>query len=274
MLRFAFRLVICGLWVSILSSLAAAQGVPLPKNPAPPPPGQSPGPGRVERQGTWIELGAGPLGILSIDQVQQELRLTAEQREKLKTLGQQIRDEVRKQVEELPGLSPEVRQARLAEIIAKSRLTADSVRKQVLDSLQPEQQARLREVTIQLRGPIALADEEIARALNLTEQQRAEIKAIRESALEGVRSLTAPLREKHEAPTPELEAKAADLQRQAVEQSLGVLTPEQKESLEKMQGEKVQWERTRPRPWLRGLLGLPLRDQERQPPPAPPASVQ
>jgi len=209
------------------------------------------------------ELGANPLGFLDSGPVQEDLKLTPEQKDKLKAINDEFRAERRKQLEALSGAaSPEDRRAKIAELRAKAKQNREEYKKKIDAVLLPEQRSRLSQITLQLRGPLAaLADEQVAKALNLTEEQKKQIEAIEEATGEKVRSTLQGLRERRSPAQGELESKASELRDQAVQQALGVLTPEQKDSLEKMKGKDVPVERPRLWPFRRA-----------KPPASPPES--
>ena len=205
------------------------------------------------------ELGGNPLGFLDSDHVQKDLKLTPEQKDKLKAINEEFRADRRKQIEALAGATPEQRRAKVAELRAKARQSREEYKKKIDAVLLPEQRSRLGQLSLYLRGPLAaLVDEQVGNALKLSDEQKKQIKAIEEATGEKVRSAMQDHRERHSAAQSELEAKAAELRDQAVQQALGVLTPEQKESFEKMKGKDLPVER--PRLW-------PFR---RLKPPAPP----
>ena len=216
------------------------------------------------------EFGANPLGFLNWDQVQKDLKLTPEQKDKIKAISEEFRANRRKQIEGMAGATPEDRRAKMVELLAKARASRAEYKKKIDDVLLPEQRSRLRDITLYLRGPLAaLADEEMAKTLKLTEEQKKQIKAIEEATGEKVRSALQGLREHRSETQGELEAKASELSDQAVQQALGVLTPEQKESFEKMKGKDVPVER--PRLWLFRRAKPPASPPENPPPADKPA---
>ncbi len=212
------------------------------------------------------EFGANPLGFLDSDHVQKDLKLTAEQKEKLKAINEEFRADRKKQLEALAGATPQERRAKLAELRAKARQSREEYKKKIDAVLLPEQRSRLGQLSLYLRGPLAaLVDEQVANALKLTEEQKKQIRAIEEATREKVRSAMQDHRQQHAAAQSDLEAKASELRDQAVEQALGVLTPEQKESFEKMKGKDVPVERPRLWPFRRAK---PPASPPENPPPA------
>ena len=212
---------------------------------------------------------AGDLGgfsFLDLDQVQKDLKLTQEQKDKLKAINEEFRAKRRKQIESATGATPENRPVRLADVLAKARENRAEYRKKIDAVLLPEQRNRLLQIVLQLRSPLAaLADEEVAKTLQLTPEQRKQIQAIEEAAGEKIRSALQDLRQRRSAGQAELEAKASELRDQAVQQAMGVLTPEQKGSLEKMKRDAAPVERPRWGPFRRAN---PPSTLPQSPPPA------
>jgi Spy/CpxP family protein refolding chaperone len=212
------------------------------------------------------EFDANPWGFLDWGPVQKDLKLTPEQKEKLKAINEEFRASRRKQLEGPTGATAEDRPAKAAELRAKARQSRAEYKRKIDAVLLLEQRSRLGQMTLQLRGPLAaLADEEVANALKLTDEQKKQIQAIEEATGEKVRSALQSLRERRSAAQGDLEAKASDLRDQAVQQALGVLTPEQKQSFEKMKGENFPVERPRLRPFRRAK---PPASPPENPPPA------
>ncbi len=216
------------------------------------------------------EFGANPLGFLDSEHVQKDLKLTPEQKDKLKAINEEFRAERRKQIEALAGATPEQRRAKVLELRAKARQSREEYRKKIDAVLLPEQRNRLGQISLYLRGPLAaLVDEQVANALKLTDAQRKQIQAIEEATGEKVRSAWQDHRQQHSPAQGDLEAKASELRDQAVEQALGVLTPEQKDSFDKMKARDVPVQR--PRLWPFRRAKPPAAPPENPPPVEKPA---
>jgi Spy/CpxP family protein refolding chaperone len=155
----------------------------------------------------------GPAMLLRIEKVQEDLKLTAEQKEKLQGLAR----------------GPEAE-------------------KQVAEILTPEQTKRLHQIRLQVAGPAALGDPEVVKALEITEEQQAKLREVQQQARasmmggpQGGGELTPEqrqeMRTKREQARKELQAKL-----------LEVLTPQQREKFEKMLGPKVEIDLMQMRP--------------------------
>ncbi|MER3500565.1 MAG: hypothetical protein C4295_03645 [Candidatus Fervidibacterota bacterium] len=122
------------------------------------------------------------LGLLRNPQVQQELKLTEEQKQKLQGLTEQLREKFRGLGQELRGLSPEERPKRLAQVNAE-------VEKELAKVLKEEQLNRLKQIALQVEGYAALSRPDIAKQVGLTEGQRKQVQEILQEAAEKRRSL-------------------------------------------------------------------------------------
>lgn len=163
------------------------------------------------------------IGLLMIEEVQSELKLTAEQKEKLQALRGSREDR-----EAFQNLSREERQKRFEELAKK----ADETIKTTLDETQ---QKRLEELRLQREGAEALTRAEVAGKLNLEQAQKDKIKQIAQAADSAPRfdfqNATDEERRKYFAEARERrEKRNAEL--------LAVLTDAQKETFQKMQGAK------------------------------------
>lgn len=170
--------------------------------------------------------GGGTLGLIQQQEVQQEIELSEGQEAELRTLGEEIREqignEMRDMFEGMRGLSNEERQARGEEIRARFEQITKDAEGKMQKVLMPHQFDRLKQIDVQSRlqrgGASALTEGELADTLGLTEAQRDQ------------------LREKQEEVQKDLDAKIGQLRVEARNQLLEVLTPEQRAKLEGMMG--------------------------------------
>jgi Spy/CpxP family protein refolding chaperone len=203
-----------------------------------------------------------PMGILRLEQVQEELKLTPQQRAQLQQLAAEVRQEVASRIAAIANAPPDQRAAQIADTAATAGPKALAYRQRVDEILAPDQKARLRQVMLQVRGPVgALADDQVAAALNLNDDQKARLREIRQRVGASVLEAMQDLRERRVGAESQLDPKAREVYRDAVEQSLGLLTPSQRDAFEKLQGDKFELDQPRARPLRRGLirerLGVP-----------------
>lgn len=192
-----------------------------------PPPGRGPG-GPGGFGGPGGPFGGGLLGLAMRDDVQQELQLVDEQKDKVRGIADdmrnKVRDELRGIFEQMRDLNDEERRAKFGEIRNKVEAINADMEKKLDGVLLPHQLERLKQIDLQSkirqRGADALTSGDLAKALNLTDEQR-----------EKLEKRAAELQE-------ELQAKIRDLQADARKKMLDVLTPEQQAQLQKMMGDQ------------------------------------
>jgi Spy/CpxP family protein refolding chaperone len=179
--------------------------------------------------------------------VQKELNLSDEQKAKVQELQNELMCETLPKVE--PGQNMD-----LKELQKRLQTTPPEVRekeqKRLAEILKPEQLARLKEISLQAQGAAALRKPELANALGLTLEQRAQLnaafkqadkqrsKSLQASTMGGVMSSGS--------------MKPNELEQELMQKALRVLTPEQRHTFEKMKGKPVDL--TTP-PGSGGLLG-------------------
>ena len=135
-----------------------------------------------------------------------------------------LRDQMRDVFSQMRDLSDEQRRAKFGEIRAKLEAVNADTEKQLEKVLLPHQLERLKQIDlqnrIQQRGASALTSGDIAKALNLTDEQRDKL-------------------EKRAAEVQqELQTQIRQLQADARKKMLDVLTPDQRTQLDKLLGQQ------------------------------------
>jgi flagellar motor protein MotB len=159
--------------------------------------------------------------LLANEAVQAELKLSDEQ----KNTAQEIVTEAREALRGLRNLTPEERQKKQAEVRAK-------VEERIAKALKDSQAKRFRQIDLQQRGPLALAAKKIADEMELTEDQRKELREITQKIAQDV----AKLREGGTRGV-ELVEKVVQLRVEASEKVVKMLTDAQKKTWKKLIGE-------------------------------------
>jgi Spy/CpxP family protein refolding chaperone len=118
---------------------------------------------------------------LRTENVQKELDLTNEQRDRLRAMGQKFYEEMRQAWAGIGGMSPVERKNRYAEIRQRSLTRMRDTRKQVEAMLSPDQSQRLKQINLRTRSAAALANPEIVDQLRITEQQQQRLQEIQQS---------------------------------------------------------------------------------------------
>ena len=179
------------------------------------------------------------VGLLSLEQVQKELKLSDEQVGKVKEALQKLQAELREQSAALREITdPEARRAKRTELTDQLDRKA---REQLREVLSGEQMMRLYQIRIQVGGPLyALNNPRIAERLKLTDEQKqkaAELqKATQQKTTEARRGMANLSQEERRQKTADLR----EITNKANAEALGLLNADQKEALEKMKGEEFK----------------------------------
>jgi hypothetical protein len=170
------------------------------------------------------------LFLLGQESVKKELQITEEQTTKARELGEKQRDSFGNFRE----LSREDRQAKMEE--NRKALEAG-----LADILKPEQVSRLKQISLQQRGPSAISDPAIAAALDLSADQKQKVEAIQEESREALRAL-------RDAGDPEAaREKFQSIRKATADKLAALLTTEQQNKWTEMLGTPFAGEIERPR---------------------------
>ncbi|MEM1303296.1 MAG: hypothetical protein AAGG46_00280 [Planctomycetota bacterium] len=170
---------------------------------------------------------AGGLGrLLMSEEVRQEIELVEEQEAELQAMQQEIREEMRERMQSvfagMRDLSREERRERMEGVRAEVELIRDDVEQRIGSVLMPHQLERLQQIELQQRlrsgGSRALMRGRVAEELGITPEQQEEMRA-KASEVQAT-----------------LQQKIDELRREAREEVLAVLTPEQRSRLEELTG--------------------------------------
>lgn len=192
---------------------------------------QQPGqPGRgAGRQGGGMMRGGGNVTgmLLQRADVQKELNITEDQRTKMR----QAQEKRQAAMQELRNLSPEERQQKMQELMQSNDLTA---------ALNDTQKKRLKELEYQWQGAMALNQAEVAQAVGLTQEQRTKIAGLQQQ-------MGQTLRESMQGFQPggdmtEVRKKMEELRDKTEKDIEAVLTPDQKQKWQALQGKPFTFE--------------------------------
>lgn len=174
---------------------------------------------------------AGSSQLLRNEKVQEELKLTSEQKEKLAALREEGGGRGRGG---FGGFDPNQSEEEREKAMAEFRKRMEESNKKAEAVLEPAQLKRLKELSLQARGNGALNDEEVAKALKLSEDQVASVKTISEA-------MGTKMREMFQSGgaggnREEMQKQMAELRKDADAEYLAVLTDEQKAKFAEMKG--------------------------------------
>jgi hypothetical protein len=172
--------------------------------------------------------GMSQLGLLAQKSVQEELKLTPDQVEKV-TEAQRKQQGAR---QGFADLSPEERTKKIQEM-------AKETDKLVADMLKPDQAKRLKQIQLQQQGAMAFNNPEVAKALNFTAEQKQKLKDIQDMVAKERAALRQGGGDRQEAAK-----KIADLTKKTNTEALALLTADQKAKWKEMTGEPFKGEIT------------------------------
>ncbi|MBI1914625.1 MAG: serine/threonine protein kinase [Planctomycetes bacterium] len=192
--------------------------------------------------------GAWQLSLLSESTVRDDLRLSDEQRQRIKDLAHRIEEQRQKSFGGFHRLSPEEREQRFVEMARVNDAA-------VAEILSREQLRRLGQIALQLRGAAAFREADVAKALNLTDSQKERISAIEAEMFFG------PPEFWHGDPSRGDLWKALEQKLQVASQRIqDMLTEQQAKQWKKMTGEQFKGPtRLCLPPWHFGPGGIPPR---------------
>jgi Spy/CpxP family protein refolding chaperone len=187
-------------------------------------------------RGSFVEF-------LSLEQVQKELKLSEDQIAKVKEIGEKLRTEMREQSAGLRDIQDV--QERRTKMTEASNQFDEKARGQFREVLSQEQMMRVYQIRLQVRGAVyALNNGWVADRLKLTDEQKkkaAELEKATESRVsEAYSPLSGLSQEERRERMAELREKISKMRDEAEQKALGLLTAEQKETFEKMKGEKLE----------------------------------
>lgn len=176
--------------------------------------------------------------LLRSERVREELDVSPEQLDELKKISQKATERVRNDFAEMQRLRDagrEERKAKFAQIAKNARTHAEDTSKEIERVLRPQQLARLKQMALQVHGVSALENEQIQNDLKLTEEQKKQLRALRDGVAERVRSGGRPVSDEERKASRE---KLNALRKEREAKVLRILTAEQRARFEEMKGPK------------------------------------
>ena len=176
----------------------------------------------------WGNMFNNSLFLLNDEKVQEELGLVDDQMEQLRDLQRDARESMREMFSGMREMSREEREERMAEVQDELAEKMKELKGQVDEILLPHQTKRLDEIGFQSRArrgtANALASDELAEKLGITDQQKEELQEAAEKAQKKMQEEVAKLRKKME------------------DEILGVLSKEQRAKYKQLIGEPFEFQ--------------------------------
>lgn len=203
---------------------------------AQPGPGGPGGPGRMGFGGPGFGFGRGMVGAMMLmsPDVQRELNLTQTQMQQIQQYMQQQRDQMQQLFPQMRDATPEQRQKLMEQVVQKQEEAIGKI-------LTAEQRTRWRQLQLQAEGPIALRRADVAKELNLNEEQRKKINDISTQHMQKQMQLWQQARDQN-IPPQTLAQQAQQMQQQLQKDLLAVLSADQQEQWKKMQGKPFEFQ--------------------------------
>jgi hypothetical protein len=190
--------------------------------------------GGVRRSG-GIFSGPSPMGLLTLvnnPEVQKELKLTNDQKAKLAQCIDQVMAIVREVMPKVQNADPAERE----QMLAAMRQKTGKIEQKFTDGLSTEQNVRLQQIALQEKGAAALATPEVAKSLEITDDQKRRLRDVQSQAAAKRKTATAGL------PSQDRVAKMEQLRKEELAAALAVLTAEQKAKFDKLRGAEVKFD--------------------------------
>ncbi len=182
--------------------------------------------------------------LLRGDAVQDELKLDDEQKQQLQEVALQLQQEAFEIFSGLQDLTPEEQQEQMPEVMKMIEDRGQETQAKVDKILKEEQKSRLKELSLQARGTQSLEDEEIAEALELTDEQKKKLAEIREEGTAAMQEAIGELRSGGSG-QGEIREKMEKLREELTKQAETVLTDAQRELFNKMKGAEFKFPQNR-----------------------------
>ncbi|MBC8875035.1 MAG: Spy/CpxP family protein refolding chaperone [Planctomycetes bacterium] len=179
------------------------------------------------------------LGLLRLEQVQKEMKLSEEQTTKVQAIIEKLGAEMREQSTALREIEDRQKQR---EKMTELRDQFDGkVREQLRDVVEREQMRRVYQIRMQVRAVVdSLANRFVAGRLKLTDDQKNKLAEINKDVQAKRSELFSSMRDASQEQRSEAYQKYRKIRSDADEQALGLLTAEQKKAFEEMKGEKIE----------------------------------
>ena len=196
-------------------------------------------PAHAQRSGgRWMRFFVQPsVTFAQLEEVQQELKLTDEQKQKVVELNEQLREDVQTVFQDAGGDRAKIREG-IAKLYAEATEKLDK-------ELEETQRNRSHELYVQLNGPIVLQGDAVAEPLKLTNNQKEDIRQALDVSRAEFRSAGLGEMEEEEAAK-----KIDELLKTRDAKLLAILTEEQRAEFDKMKGTELKVDLSKlPNPW-------------------------
>jgi Spy/CpxP family protein refolding chaperone len=187
-----------------------------------------PGGGQPGRGGPGF---GGPGFLLANKSVQEELKITDDQKKKIEEVNKKVDDAIQEKTKDI-----EDRRERFQKGFEIRREMADQTTKELMGVLKDEQKKRLEQIQNQMAGVRAFANEEVQKKLNLTDEQKTALKEVGEE----YRTQAEKAREEAGRDFQKMREATQKLNKETMGKIAAKLTSEQKKAWKELTGEPFE----------------------------------
>jgi hypothetical protein len=185
-------------------------------------------------------FGGGQVGIAQLignKGVQEEIKITDEQKEKLTEATKGLREKMREKFSELKDLPKEESGKKMFEMMAEMNV---AVAKEIEPILKPEQMKRLKQIERQVMGIAAFSNKEVVKELAISDEQISKIKEVVETMTKERNEMIQEAFKNKGGNREEMREKMTALTKEATSKVEGILTDGQKTKVKELMGEKFE----------------------------------
>ena len=183
--------------------------------------------------GSRMPMGGGA-GLVANQDVQKELKLTKEQTSKAEAVARAVREKYHGEFAKFEELDAQARFEKTAENV---RNMTSETNKGLADVLKPEQMKRYRQIQLQQLGLMAFTEPDVQSKLKLSDDQVGQIRSINADSQSQRRELAQGGGGGNRA---EMQKKGTTLGKESMEKALAVLSADQKQAWQDMNGEPFE----------------------------------
>jgi hypothetical protein len=181
------------------------------------------------------------LKLTQFEAVQEEVELGEDKQAEIKQLAEKLRAERSGERPDFDTMSEDERETFFAELRERRKKETETANSGLAKILTKQQMDRLTQISLQLRGVHALTDPEVAKKLDLSDDQQKKITEAMSARDETIRKRRQELlRTDRDDERPKIREELPKLRKEQDEKVFAVLNDQQKQQFEKMKGEPFE----------------------------------
>jgi Spy/CpxP family protein refolding chaperone len=191
--------------------------------------------------------------VLTNADLQKELKVTDDQKKALKDVMDKAADLNKRRMELFTGGAPDM--DKLQEMMKEGEKLTEDAKAATDKAFTDDQKKRVKQIDVQRLGMRAFANEDVVKALKLTDDQKAKLKTVSEEYTKAATDLRGEYFQQGQFPDmdkmAEYQKKAATLTSESMEKAAKELTDDQKKAWKEQVGEKFDVSKLQFRPMRR-----------------------